>query len=285
MAERSVHLVVGATGNVGRKVAEGLLAEGRAVRALVRDPRSAALPEGAEAVRGDLTDPAGLAAAAAGADSAFLVWPSPPVEAAPAAVGAIAAGTGRIVYLSSAGIDDRKAEQADPVNRFHARLERLVEDSGAEWAHLRCASFAASLLHWADQVRAGVVREAFGGARRALIHERDIADVAVRALAGGGRTGRRLMLSGPAALSQVEQVRIIGEVLGRPVRFEELSEDEVRAAMRAEGWAEPDIDGMLAAYAVMAETPQPVWNTVQEVTGRPARTFREWAADHAHDFA
>jgi uncharacterized protein YbjT (DUF2867 family) len=66
--------VTGATGNVGGEVVS-LLAEAGEVRALLRDPVTAMLPDGVQTVRGDLRDPAGLHAALDGVDRAFLVWP------------------------------------------------------------------------------------------------------------------------------------------------------------------------------------------------------------------
>ena len=53
-----------------------------------------------------------------------------------------------------------------------------------------------------------------------MIHEDDIAAVAVRALTEGGHDQAVYLLTGPAVLTQVEQVRIIGEVLGRDLRWE-----------------------------------------------------------------
>lgn len=66
-------LVTGATGKVGHGVAKALASRGEQVRALVRDPARAAgvLPEGVEAVPGDVTDPAGVAAAAEGCEVVF----------------------------------------------------------------------------------------------------------------------------------------------------------------------------------------------------------------------
>ncbi|MFJ4768042.1 hypothetical protein ACIP88_02840 [Streptomyces uncialis] len=59
-------------------------------------------------------------------------------------------------------------------------------------------------------------------------------------------------------------------MVGRPLAFEEIPLDTLRAEMRAEGRRDPDVDGMFAAYATMAEQDQPVWDTVEQVTGRPA---------------
>lgn len=279
-----ITLVVGATGNVGSQVVRRLLEEGRAVRALSRNPGAAELPSGAERVRGDLTGPGSLENALTGVDTVFLVWPGVDTAHAPAVAELLAARARHVVYLSSAGIDDARPAQADPVNQMHAEVERALEGGGADWTFLRCTSFAASLLEWGEQVREGVVREAFGQASRTLVHERDIADVAVRVLIDGTHRGERLFLSGPEPLTQVEQVRIIGAVLGTAVRFEEVPLDELRSHMRGEGWAEADIEGMLTAYAAMSQAEQPVWDTVERITGQAPRSLTRWVRDHEDSF-
>ncbi|MEZ3182537.1 NAD(P)H-binding protein [Streptomyces pimonensis] len=284
MATQDLTLVIGATGNVGRRVVRHLVDEGHRTRAFVREPESAALPETVEVAQGDLTVVSTLDRALSGVDSVFLLWPYLTLDDAPAVVDAIAAHARRVVYLSSAGILDDQDEQIDPINRFHAGIERLIEKSGLEWTFLRCGSFAATVFDWADQIREGVVREAFGNAARVMIHEADIAAVAVRALTGEGHNGRKYVLTGPEAVTQVEQVRLVSEAIGRPVRFEEITADELRRNMLAEGWQPADIEGLIEAYIQMSTVEQPTTTTVKDITGRPARTFREWAADHAQDF-
>src|SRR3954452_20549929 len=79
---------------------------------------------------------------------------------------------------------------------------------------------------WAAQIRdSDVVRWPYGQAARSLIHERDIAAVAVRALTEDGHAGARYVLTGPETLTQVEQVHAIGDAIGRPLRWEELSRE------------------------------------------------------------
>lgn len=161
-----------------------------ALRALARDPDSAGLPDGIEVVRGDLSDPGTLEACLDGVDAVFLVWPFLTAEAAPAVLEVAAEHVRRIVYLSSMGVRDDLEEQADPINRFHADLERLIEKSGLEWTFLRSHTFATNALWWAPQIRAdGVVREPYGAAARPVIHERDIAAVAARVLTSDGHGG------------------------------------------------------------------------------------------------
>jgi uncharacterized protein YbjT (DUF2867 family) len=285
MTEQSKILVTGATGNVGGRVVSQLLDAGAAVRALVRDP-DASLPAGAEGVEGDLSKPETLEAALEGVDSVFLVWPFFSAEGAPAVVGAIAKHARRVVYLSSEGVREGAEEQADPIHGFHADIERLIGRSGLEWTFLRAAGLAANALAWAGEIRSGAaaVREPHGAGARSPVHERDVAAVGVRALTADGHGGRKYVPTGPELLTKAEQVRAIGEAIGRPLRFEEVPVEEGRREWIAAGLPPAVVDGIFAAHARFVEEPEPVTTTVEEVTGTPARTFREWALDHTGDF-
>jgi uncharacterized protein YbjT (DUF2867 family) len=271
-------LVTGATGRVGGQVVAQLAGTER-VRALVRRP--VPLPDGVESVLGDLSDPSTVDAAAKGVDSVFLVFPTLRADqAAPEVIDALAGHARQIVYLSAAGAD----EHADGILGSHGRLERLIERSGARWTFLRSGGFAANTLGWAEQIRNGdVVRWFHGAARRSLIHEYDIAAVGVRALTGDGHDGARYHLTGPAALTQVEQVHAIGDAIGRLLKFQELSPDEAARTLFADL---PDGVGrsIVDAHAGMVAHPEPVTSAVLDITGTPARTFARWAADHAADF-
>ncbi len=288
MTGQSVTLVAGATGKVGRHVVSGLLGTGAAVRALARNPGSAgtraALPTGVEVVRGDLSIPDTLDACLYGVDAVFLVWPFLTAEAAPAVLDVVRKHAHRIVYLSSMGVRDDHGQKTDPI-AFHADIERLIERSGLDWTFLRPGGFAANTLMWAPQIRAdGVVRWPYRAAARSLIHERDIAAVAVRALTGDGHGGAKYLLTGPQVLTQAEQVRTIGEVIGRPSRFEEMSPEAARQQLLT-AWGDPSfVDSALDTWAGFVTEPELVTRTVEEITGTPARTFREWTADHADDF-
>ncbi|MFI7487369.1 NAD(P)H-binding protein [Micromonospora echinaurantiaca] len=275
MTKRDTILVVGASGNVGRHVVSQLRVP---VRALARDPAAARLPAGVEVVRGDLTDPDSLAAALTGVGAVFLLWPSYSVEGAAPVVDAIAAHASRVVYLSAR----QAAEGPDSV---WGGVEQLIERSGLGWTFLRCGGFATNTLGWAEQIRAGgVVRAPFADAARSLIHEADIAAVAVAALTGDGHDKQAYELTGPEVVTQAEQARLIGEAIGRPVRFAEQPVAEARAEMLAGGADPVFVDQALSYWARLVHEPESVTNTVAEVTGRPARTFRQWARDHAADF-
>jgi uncharacterized protein YbjT (DUF2867 family) len=282
MTDRSTILVTGATGTVGRQVVSPLLDAGNAVRALVRDPASSGLPDSVALVGGDLADPTTLAAALDGVGAVFLVWPftSPAAasDIAPGVVQMIAGQDRRVVYLSA----EAAAHKPDA---SWAQLERLVAQSAVQWTFLRPTGFAKNTLMWADQIRAGgVVRWPYAAAARSLIHEADIAAVAARALTEDGHSGQTYVLTGPQALTQADQVHAIGQAIGRPLRFEEIARDQARPGLVAAFGDEAFADGALDTWAAFVTKPERVTSAVQEITGRPARTMRDWAEDHAGDF-
>jgi len=79
-------------------------------------------------------------------------------------------------------------------------------------------------------------------------------------------------------------VHTIGEAIGRPVRWEEVPPDAVRDGLAAAFGDASFADHALDTWARFVEEPELVTSTVERVTGRPARTFREWASDHTDDF-
>lgn len=269
-------LVAGATGNVGAQVVTQLRARDIPVRALSRNPP----PDG---VRGDLANPDTIAPVLDGVDTVFLMLAGS-AEALVPTVSLLGEHVKRVVFLSSGAVDDSLAEQDNPIGAWHRTVEEAIEAAGVDWTFLRPHGFATNTLGWAPAIRAdGVVRGAYGEASMPLIHERDIAAVAVEALTGSGHAGAKYVLTGTRPLTQIEQVRIIGEAAGRPARWEEAPLPEAKAAMLAKM---PDfiVDTMLAGMRDLVEEPSEVTTTVRDVTGRPGLDFEVWAADHAADF-
>lgn len=271
-----MYLVTGATGTVGRPVVDGLLAAGVPVRALSRDPATAGLPAGVEVARTDAMPLGGV--------TAMFVNPAVAWNGVAALLKRAADhGVERIVLLSSAAtLDD---DPANAIGAHHRELERQVEESGLAYTFLRPGAFSANTRQWAGQIRAGdVVRGPYGRAQVAPVHERDIAAVAVRALLDDGLTGARPVLTGPESLSQADQVRLIGEAVGRPLRFEEIPAETARERMVGGGVPEPIADTLLRMFARFVDRPAEVSPDVERITGRPAAPFARWAADHVADF-
>ncbi|WP_017556842.1 NAD(P)H-binding protein [Nocardiopsis baichengensis] len=280
-------LVTGATGNVGGAAVRRLCAMGEDVRALVRSPERADLPAETDLVRGDLSDPSSVEAAMHGVDGVFLVWPLMEAEPVLPVLEAVRPHAERIAYLSASGVDPAAEEQGDPVTGVHARVERAIAASGLHWTLVRGGGFAANDLGWAGQVRGGgsVVRTPFPDARRAVVHEDDLADVAIRALTSDGHAGKAYTVTGPEMLSETERVRILGEAIGRPLKTERQGLDEARAGLAAAGLPPEATEAILAAHADFAAPGHTEeLHTAEEVTGLPPRSYRQWAADHADDF-
>lgn len=160
MTNQSKILVTGATGKVGRHIVNGLLERNADFRAMARDPERANLPDGVEAVHGDLTDSNSMKDALENVETVFLLWMADDSHA-PSAIEEISNHAGRVVYLSSEGVRDDTDDDGDDILASHARMEKLVEDSGVEWTFLRPTGFASNTLGWADDIRKDGVVHAF----------------------------------------------------------------------------------------------------------------------------
>lgn len=277
-------LVTGATGTVGREVVRRLPADA-AVRVMTRDPARVAGPGAAEVVRGDYGDPRSLARAVQGVRAAFLVTnrvgsddDARFVEAARAA------GVRHVVKLSAAAVADPLAQ--DLITRWQRGNEELLRKSGMEWTVLRPRAFMSNTLSWATAVRTEqVVRALYGSSATACVDPRDIAEVAVRALTEGGHAGRAHALTGPEPITAAEQTAQLAELLGRPLRFEELGVARMRAALRARH-SEAVAEALLESAERRREGGKAeVEGAVREILGRPAGSFRAWAADHLSAFS
>jgi uncharacterized protein YbjT (DUF2867 family) len=285
-----VVLVTGATGRIGRLVVDELLRAGASVRALTRRPEHAALPAGLEVVAGDLTVPASLDPALEGAAAVFLVWTAAPATAQ-AVVARFAAHQSpqprRVVYLSSPHQTPHPFfQQPNPMRDLHVEIERLLAATSLGVTVIRPGMFASNARHWwAPQIQVGdVVRWPYAAAETAPVDERDIAAVAARALLDGRHAGGDYVLTGPESLSQAAQVDAIGDAIGRPLQFEELSPDEFRREA-AGTWPSGVAEMLLGAWQAALGRPAFVTSAVQEILGSPPRTFYQWAADHVSAFA
>jgi uncharacterized protein YbjT (DUF2867 family) len=274
-------LVTGATGNVGRHLVSHLCDAGESVRALTRDPGKPGLPVGVEAVKGDLTDPRGadLAAALDGVTAAHLItfagtaddpYAQLPQADADSVVAALkTAGVRRVTVLSGGD----------------SPLETAVKASDLEWTILQPVEFMSGALDWVDSIRdEGVVRVGFADRRSAMVDEYDIGAVAAGVLARGGYARRELPISGPEVLTPADMVRIIGGAIGRDITLIPLTEDEAREQWRKEGFPDDVIDFFVWAHGNTPEIGYTVAPTVPDVTGRPARTLAQWAAENADRF-
>jgi uncharacterized protein YbjT (DUF2867 family) len=273
-------LVAGATGNVGGELVRVLAEAGQPVRALSRDGRPSAVAPGAEVMTADLNDPASLRPALEGASGVFLL----PGYADMAGIMAEAkrAGVSRVVLLS--GMSAGSGDMSNAITAYMATSERAARGSELAWTILRPAAFMSNTFQWIPQLRAGdAVRAPFAQVRAAVTDPADIAAVAALALTAPGHEGRVYELSGPQALTPADRVAILGQVLGRDLRFLAQTDEEARAEMSATTPA-PYVDAFFNFYSDGALDESRVLPTAATLTGRPPRTFAQWATAHAGAF-
>lgn len=280
-------LVTGATGNIGTEIVRLLLAESHRVRVLVRDPAKVAmLGDVVDVVRGDLMRPETLPAAFAGVERAFVMIPSIEDIAATAPrifAAAQAAGVQHVVFLSSGTI---QMQPPMTVGRWHLAGEAALQATKLAWTMLRPGNFASNSIRWAGQIRAqGAVFAPHGDHESAVIDPRDIAAVAAKALTTPGHAGKTYLLTGPALLSTAQQVAILAQALAKPIRLVAVPEAGARAGMLKSGMGAVLADAILELMRPDGFMEPALTTTVQDVTGRPARTFADWARENLAAFA
>lgn len=267
-------LVTGATGNVGRHVVEELHKAGHRVRALSRYPASAKLPAAVEVIGGDLSNPSTLAPALQGVSGLHL----------------ITTGTGYVPLTT--GKEIIEAAEAAGVQRVSVlwdgkkgTVEHAVESSNLEWTQLQPVEYMSNVLNWRESIRTeGVVRDLYGDSLSAAIHEGDIGRVAAAALTDDGHAGKIYNLTGPEALTVQDKVRILSRLIGRDIQFIQLTEDQERKRMAELGVGKDIMDYVINWHMNPPVEAYSVEPAVKVVTGRPARTFAQWAQEHVNLF-
>ena len=192
-------------------------------------------------------------------------------------------GVKRLVALSAINADDDFAHQP---SRFRGdrnkEVEQLAVDSGLEWVSLRPTVFASNFTGmWAAQIKAGdVVSGPYAAASTAPIVETDIAAVAAKALLTDELVGWKIPLTGPQAFTNAELVDVIGAVLGRSLRYQEIPPEFVRQRFAGLGFPAGFADAYVAFLSATVEKPALVTHELEKILGRPAEPFAQWVADH-----
>lgn len=259
------------------------------MRALAHSPASRDRLEalGVEAVDGDLDQPDALSGAMEGCDRAFLLSPAHPHQLAReqgAIDAARRAGVGHVVALSVMG-----ASRSAPISfaRGHAEIDEHLMASGSAWTVLRPSGFMQThLLPVATVGGDGSWYGMTGDGACAYVDAGDVASVAASVLTTPDHAGAVLELTGPAALTQPEAAGVLGEVLGHPVTYLDVPAEQFRDNLMGAGLPRWIADDLVALYRTIRDGhAATVTNTVEQVTGRPARGYRQVAEAHRDDFA
>ena len=169
---------------------------------------------------------------------------------------------------------------------WHARGEVAVRESGVAFTFIQAAGFMLNALGWSDSIRElGVLRTSTGQGKIAFIHPDDIADVAIAALITRDHDGRSLVITGPEALSYGEMAAAIGSVIGKRVRFEEISDEQAYAGVVRWAGKGPYADALVDIWRAVREGRlATVSDGVQRVLGRRPISFGRWAEENASAF-
>ncbi|MFJ9453904.1 NAD(P)H-binding protein [Kitasatospora sp. NPDC101447] len=282
-------VVTGATGTVGSEVVAGLRERGATVRAVVRAGSSgpAGWDDAVERVAADFADPESLDAALAGADVVYLlVAVHPEMAGHERNVIDAAVRTGRrprIVLHAAAGVEHRP-EGVRFVGSHVSGLDHL-RASGLPWTVLAPNGFYQNFLGMAGSVRSGTLAVPGGTGAVSYVDARDVAAAAVEVLATDGHEGAVYTLTGPAGLTHDELAEQLGAVAGRDVAYTALAPEQALAGMLGAGWDPWRAEGMVELYGLYASgQAAAVSPDVEKLTGRPARSFAEFAAEHAAVF-
>ena len=281
-------LVIGAGGTIGSALLEQLRALQHPVRAACHSQRSAAAAtaRGADVAMIDLAAPLTLGPALDGVDSVFLLSATGPEQTRQelnVLAAAKAAAVKQIVKLSVWRAD----ELLTPIARLHRPVEEAPEASGVAWTFLRpnfyMQNFARQL---AESIKhEGVIAQPETHAAISFIDARDVARVAAHVLTSDGHAERAYNLTGPEALTYDEAAKAFSTVLGKPVRFVGLSDQQAMADMLQRGLSEGYADTLLeVSRAYRDGGADTVLPTVRELTGRNPGSLEQFISDHAAAF-
>jgi uncharacterized protein YbjT (DUF2867 family) len=280
-----MYLVTGATGNVGREVVSQLLAKGQKVRVFTRDAAKVAhWGNRVEVATGDFTRSETFAQALSGVDGVFIMNGALDGGVFRQLIAAAKAqGNLRIVFLSTIFAGSPES----PIGQLHKDKEDVIRASGLSGKFVRAGSFMTNAYQWISTIKGeGIVYNALGAGKAAPIAPEDIAAVAVHALTDANPSPEVFEVTGSELLSVPEQVAILANALGKPIKSIDVpAESAVQGMLRA-GLPAPVATAVAQSFAAIRDGRMAiVKDTVKQVTGKQPRTFQSWAQEYASRFA
>jgi uncharacterized protein YbjT (DUF2867 family) len=279
------------TGAIGHQVLENVLGSGEPIRVIVRDPSRlpAHVRERVAVVPGSHGDLEVVSQAFEGADAVF--WLVPPdrqaesVEAAyvdftrPACDAFKNQGVSRVVGVSALGRGTALAGSAGLVSGSLA-MDDLIASTRVSYRALTLPSFMDNILGQVEAIKSqGMFFSPVSGDRKIpTCATRDIAAAAARLLLDHSWSGSgSVPVLGPEDLSFDDMAQIMSEVLGKPVRFQQIPSEVLRARLIEHGTSEAMAQGMVDMMVAKNEgldNAEP--RTPQSTT---PTSFRQWCED------
>ncbi len=281
-------LVTGASGRTGSEVVKALIAKGEKVRALVRDKQRAAAIQvpGVELVVGDVEKPETWDAALHGMDKVFLLSPEGPQMAELHSELADAAKRAGVRHLVRMSILFSDPDSPLVIGKWHGEADENVAASGVPYTIIRPVYFMQNMLGSASMIASeGTFSGAMGDGKVGFIDTRDIGNVAATVLVSDGHEGKTYPLTGPEALSMSELASKLTAVLGKEVKYVNVSQADDKAGLMAMGMPDWMADGWVAvAMMISTDAANMVTPLVREITGEDPRSFDQFARDFAGAF-
>jgi len=280
-------LVTGGTGVVGSEILRLLSRAQIPARALTRNPQKAQDLPGITWVAGDLARAETLTRVFEDVKTAFLLTHYYEDMVALQHHAIVAARAAGVTHLVKASAFAASPHSKAPIGRWHYQIEQELEASGMGWTVLRPHHFMQNLLAQAQYVsNEGAIYSPSGDGKIPYVAANDVAAVAFVTLTQPGHFGKKYVVTGSEALSYRQASEIIGEVIGKKLRFVDESPDEARARRIREGVPPAVIESILAigAYQRAGGKTVTITSTVADLTGRPPQTVAEFVREHASAF-
>lgn len=279
-------LVTGATGNVGSELIRQLALDKHhlEVIAAVRNPQKVPsfINNAVDGLRVlDMTVESTFNSCLSGIDILFLVRPPQLSQAKkhfkPFMDAAEAAGVKHVVFLSVQGAAENSMIP-------HHMIEKIIEESSMTYTFLRPAYFMQNFLTTLkkDLVENSIIYLPAGTAKFSIIDVRDLAAVAAEVVKRPGEHSNRAYdLTNSELLSFEDMAQQLSEVLGRKIRHSSPSLLSFYLHKKKEGEPLAYILVMIMLhYLPRYSSPPGLSRFVEEITGKEARSFRQFAEEH-----
>ncbi|MFP3914125.1 MAG: NAD(P)H-binding protein [Actinomycetota bacterium] len=272
--------ITGCTGYVGGRVAALLSGEGVPLRLVARRPSEVASGLEGEVVYGDYGDGKAMVEAFRGASTVFLVSGREHrdrlAQHRTAVEAAAEAGADRVVYLSFL---DASPDSTFVLGRQHYHTEQHIHETGLGYVFLRDSLYADVFPYFVGGD--GVLRAPAGDGRVSLVARDDVADAAAAVLVTDRYDGSALDITGPEALTLGEAAERLGRFVGRPIPYEEETEEEAYRSRSVYGAPDWEVEGWVTSFLAIANGEiARVSDAVPSVTGHPARRLDDVLSQH-----
>src|SRR5438270_5566329 len=280
-------IVTGAGGNVGSATVAALTEKGARFKAAYRKPSEidSAKAQGIDAVQVDYSDTDGMTRAFEGADRIFYVNVATPdfvQHTANVIEASKRAGIKQLAKLSVWGAETEAFEFA----RAHREAERVIEASGLPWTYVQPNGFFQNLLGLAPLIQSqSLFTQAVADPAVSEQDVHDIGAVAAAILTSDGHDGKAYRISGSETITGTHKAEILSELLGRKIQFFAQPAAEWKKGAMQFGVPESLADAVITLMRFYEKGgANEIVDTVPRLTGKPARTFRQFATDHIAAF-